>query len=98
VLHGSQFYGISEASGGTSNSAPNNYPLLLLRSLDSERMRWVAPDPLAGSSAQAFTSLPIADMPSGYALATLVTNGIPSATQMIVIRTEPHSYLPLLAR
>lgn len=48
VTLGSQFKGIGEASGGTTQSSPTNYPLVQIRSLTNEQTRFLPVDAVAG--------------------------------------------------
>ena len=83
MLSGSIFRGISSASGGNGNQdSATNYPIVQLRRLDNEQSAFLLPDPTASVSATAFTSVPITSF-SGYALATVFTNGIPSVSALI---------------
>src|SRR5262249_21722335 len=89
---GSQFKGISEASGGNSTqNSSSNYPLVQLQSLANEQMLFPLVDAMTGWSDTSFTSTPITLMtttssgfPIGYALVTVFTNGIPSQSQFVV--------------
>ena len=90
-------YGSTEASGSTSNNSATNYPLVQLRSIDSGQTNWLSPDPNKPFSATDFTSLPISDFPSGYALVTVFVNGIPSISKFALISPPSTSmYLPLI--
>ena len=83
VLAGTGFQGISSASGGNSGQdSPSNYPVVQLRRLDNEQSVFLLPDPAASFSATGFTSGPVTSF-SGYALATVFTNGIPSAASVM---------------
>jgi N-acetylneuraminic acid mutarotase len=85
-LVGSFFQGLSEASGGNgSQGSASNYPLVQLRRLDNEQTRFLSIDPIAGWSDESFTSGPLVDFPPGPALLTVVTNGIPSLAQPVVV-------------
>ncbi len=83
VLVGTRFSGISGASGGNGvQDSATNYPVVQIRRLDNEQCTFVLPDPATNTFATAFTSLAIAPF-SGYAMATVFTNGIPSAGTII---------------
>jgi hypothetical protein len=85
-VEGSLFLGISESSGSNNNQqSASNYPVLQLRSVDSGRTAFVPADPLAGWTDSTFTSQPLADFPTGPAVLTIVTNGIPSAAQPVTV-------------
>src|SRR5258705_255831 len=79
ALTGSVFKGISEASGGNgAQNSSSNYPVVQLRSIDNSQVAFLLVDPTAGWSDTAFTSVPVSGFPSGGALVTIFTNGIPS--------------------
>ena len=88
---GSRFKGISEGSGGNAQqNSSSNYPLVQLLSLVNEQTLFPPVDATTGWSDTSFTSTPITLMtnsssgfPVGYALATVFTNGIPSASQFV---------------
>jgi len=85
-VEGSFFLGISESSGSNANQqSATNYPVLQLRSVDSGRTAIVAADPLSGWTDSTFTSQPLAGFPTGPALLTIVTNGVPSAAQPVTV-------------
>ena len=90
VLTGTGFLGISSASGGNgSQDSPTNYPVLQLRRLDNEQCTFLPYDPLANVSDGSLRSLPVFPF-SGYALATVFTNGIPSISALVsTIPTTP---------
>ena len=89
---GSRFKGISEASGGNGvQNSSSNYPLVQLLSLANEQTLFLLADAMTGWSDTSFTSTPISLMttsssgfPSGYALVTVFTNGIPSQSQFVL--------------
>jgi hypothetical protein len=83
LVTGEQFQGVSEASGGNSGqSSPTGYPLVQLRRLDNEQMRFLLADTWSETS---FTSIPVTDFPAGHALVTVFTNAIPSISKIIRI-------------
>lgn len=79
--------GTSEASGD-SQSSSTNYPLVQLRSLDSERVIFLPPGDASGWANNFFTSRTIADsaFPDGFALLMVFTNG--SVSQAEIIQTN----------
>ena len=86
ILTGNGFRGISSASGGNgSQDSPSNYPLVQLRRLDNEQSVFLLSDPAMSVSATAFTSVPVSALHSGYALATVFANGIPSAAAVVAL-------------
>ena len=84
-LTGTLFTGISEASGGATNNSPSNNPFIVLQSLANEQVRYLRPDPANPWTATSYTSLPVAPLNPGYALLTVITNGIPSQSSIIQI-------------
>jgi hypothetical protein len=85
ALTGSVFKGISEASGGNgAQNSSSNYPVVQLRSIDNSQVAFLLVDPTAGWSDTAFTSVPVSGFPSGGALVTIFTNGIPSDSKYLV--------------
>ncbi|MBN1889931.1 MAG: tandem-95 repeat protein [Thermoflexales bacterium] len=81
-------YNYAEASGGGTANSATNYPLVQLRRLDNEQVKWLLPDPARPFSATEFTSRPIADLTFGHALATVFVNGIPSVSKIIQVRAD----------
>jgi len=88
VLGGLQFQGVSQASNGTTQDSSTNYPLAQLRNLDSGQVTFLLVDPTAGWSDTAFTSKPMTGFPSGPALVTVFTNGIPSDSKYLVVSAK----------
>jgi hypothetical protein len=86
VATGSQFQGLSEASTGLGYMhSATNYPLIQLRRLDNEDVRWLFVDPVTGWSDTDFTSLPLGGLAPGPALVTVFTNGIPSDSRLVTV-------------
>ena len=86
LLTGSNFQGLSEASGGNSNQqSSTNYPVVQLRSIDNEQVSFLPVDPGRGWSDTVFGSLPVEGFVSGPALVTVFTNGIPSDAKYLVV-------------
>ncbi|HLX62940.1 MAG TPA: kelch repeat-containing protein [Planctomycetota bacterium] len=84
-LTGTLFTGISEASGGATNNSPSNNPFVVLQSLANEQVRYLRPDPANPWTASSYSSLPVAPLNPGYALLTVIVNGIPSQSSIIQI-------------
>ena len=99
-ISGSGFrgYGYLEASGGGTQNSASNYPLVQLRSLDSEQERWLTPAESAGFTATTYNSAAITGFPDGPALVTVFVNGIPSLSKVINIVRVEHVYIPILRR
>jgi hypothetical protein len=84
-LTGSLFKGISQASDGSSQDSSSNYPLVQLRAIGNEQVRFLFVDPSRGWSDTTFSSLPPTGFVAGPALATVFTNGIPSDARYLVV-------------
>ncbi|HKP67544.1 MAG TPA: hypothetical protein VJX31_13010, partial [Casimicrobiaceae bacterium] len=85
-VEGSLFLGVSESSGSNSNQqSATNYPVLQLRSVDSGHTAFVPADPISSWTDSTFTSQPLTGFPTGPALLTVVTNGVPSAAQPVTV-------------
>lgn len=97
-FNGAGFRGSSEASGGSTHNSATNYPLVQLRRVDNEQVRWLLPDPEAPFSDTAFTSIPAEDFAPGPVVVTVVVNGIPSESGMAVVAEPFRAYLPLALR
>jgi photosystem II stability/assembly factor-like uncharacterized protein len=82
---GTQFRGISEASGGSFQNSSTDYPIVQIRSLANEQTSFLLSDPATNWSATAFTSRPLPVLPVGHALVTVFTNGIPSVSKITLI-------------
>jgi N-acetylneuraminic acid mutarotase len=74
-----------EASGGSSQSSPTNYPLLQLYRLDNAQTLFLPLDPSSGYSGTSFVSTTAWTFHPGPALATIFTNGIPSSSAYTLI-------------
>jgi N-acetylneuraminic acid mutarotase len=85
-LAGSRFQGISQASGGTAQDSSTNYPVVQLRSIDNNQEVVLLPDPAFGWSDQLFRSPAITGFPTGPALVTVFSNGIPSDAYYLSIQ------------
>jgi hypothetical protein len=63
---GSGFQGLGEGSTGLGYMhSATNYPLVQLRRIDSEQMRWLPVEPAVGWSATSFRSTPLNGFPNG---------------------------------
>src|ERR1041385_7501526 len=87
-LTGKHFQGISQASGGNFQDSSSNYPIVQLRGIDNSQVVFLPVDSSRGWSDKKFNSTTIAAFPSGPALVTVFTNGIPSAAKYLII-TQP---------
>jgi len=84
---------VAEGSGGNAQDCSADYPLMQLRSLESGQTAFF------GSTnwwTNSFTSLPVWNLPAGYALATAFVNGIQS-TSAIVNLTASVPTAPVIA-
>jgi len=82
TLTGSQFLGIAEGSGGNTQDSPANYPVVQLHRLDKEQTLFLL---TTNWSTNSLTSAPVTNFPSGYALATVFVNGIPSTARVLYV-------------
>jgi hypothetical protein len=81
-ITGSRLRGISEASCGSSQDSASDYPVVQLRSLQTDQILFVAS---TSWSAGSVVSAAVNGLPLGHALATVFVNGIPSAATIIRI-------------
>jgi hypothetical protein len=88
-LTGSRFQGISQASGGSFQESASNYPIVQLRSLENSQVAFLLAAPVRAWSRTTFISRPVTDFPSGPALVTVFTNGIPSTAKYLVVSDTP---------
>jgi len=84
-LTGSGFEGVSEAGGGGVQDSATSYPVVQLRNLDNSQVTYLLVDPVSGWSDTRVRSLPARGFIPGPVLATVFTNGIPSAARYLVI-------------
>jgi hypothetical protein len=87
-LTGKHFQGISQASSGNTQDSSTNYPIVQLRSIDSSQVTFLPVDSSRGWSDKKFNSSTITGFPSGPALLTVFTNGIPSGAKYLTV-TQP---------
>ena len=91
---GALFTGLSEASGGGTNNSPSNLPFVVLQSLANDQVRYLRPDPAMPWTASTYKSLNIPTLNQGYALMTVIVNGIPSPSAIIQIN-NPSGITPV---
>jgi hypothetical protein len=89
-------YNRTEASGGGTNSSATNYPLVQLRRVDNEQVRWLLPDPETAFNDGLFTSTAVRGFTGGPCLVTVFVNSIPSGSKMIRA-WNPSVWFPLAA-
>ena len=83
---GSGFQGLGEGSTGLGYMhSATNYPLVQLRRLDNEQVRWLPVEPTVGWSGTSFRSTALTGFPSGPALVTVFTNGIPGVSRGVMV-------------
>jgi hypothetical protein len=83
VLMGTGFRGVAEGSGGNSQNSPANYPVVQLRSIESGQTMFLL---CTNWQTNSFTSVPVSGFLSGWTLATMFVNGIPSASSALFIQ------------
>jgi hypothetical protein len=90
-------FGLSETTGGQSNSSATNYPLVRLYRLDNGQVEWL---PFKRLSETALTTRELEDFNAGPAIATVIVNGIPGIAQYLRVDAPyPEKvYLPLLRK
>lgn len=87
---GSGFQGLGDGSTGLGYMhSATNYPLVQLRRLDNEQVRWLPVEPTVGWSGTSFRSIPLNGFPNGPAIATVFTNGIPSVSRSVTLECPP---------
>jgi hypothetical protein len=87
TLTGSGFRGISEGSGGNcTQDSSTDYPVVQLRSVETGRTVFVSS---TNWSTNSFVSAPLPAFPTGYALATVFVNGIPSTSSFVLVAATP---------
>ena len=87
-ITGQHFQGISQASSSNTQDSSSNYPIAQLRSIDGGQVVFLPVDSRRGWSNTSFTSSPVTTFPSGPALQTVFTNGIPSRAKYLTV-TQP---------
>jgi len=81
TVTGIGFQGLGEGSTGLGRSqGATNYPLVQLRRIDNEEVRFLRVDPASGWTSMVFRSVPLMGWSDGPALVTTFTNGIPSVS------------------
>jgi hypothetical protein len=101
ILSGTQFRGfqLGEGAGGSTTSSATNYPVVQLRRIDNNQVRWLTLDPKVGFSDTTIKSLPLSSMLSGAGpiLVTVYVDGIFSEFKSLQIELNK-LYLPVLQR
>jgi hypothetical protein len=75
----------SKLPAATPRIPSSNYPIVQLRSLETSEAVFPLANPVGGWSDTSFTSRPVRGFPSGPALVTVFTNGIPSTAKYLVV-------------
>jgi len=78
---GSRFRGVSGASGGNCQDSSSAHPVVQLCSVESGQTRFLT---ATNWSTNTFDSAPVLGFPSGWALATMFVNGIPSPSSLVL--------------
>ena len=86
-LTGIGFRAKGEGSSGNGQNSATNFPLVKVERVDNGLTRWLTPDPTIPFTDTTFTSTAsaLAGFQPGQAYVTVFVNGIPSASQMILI-------------
>ena len=88
-VYGSGFLGMSEASDGSNNNSATNYPLIQVRRIEGEYLKYIPYNPALSAQDTVINAMPIKDFPDGHALVTVLTNGIPSESWITIIDNPP---------
>jgi hypothetical protein len=90
AVGGSGFQGLGEGSTGVGwMQSATNYPLVQVRRLDNDLVRWLPVDPAVGWSGTSFRSRPVGGVTPGPALVTVFTSGIPSVSRVVRVECPP---------
>jgi len=90
AVTGTAFTGLGEGSTGLGDMhSATNYPLVQLRRLDNDEVRWLPVDPAVGWSGASFRSLALNGWFPGPAIATVFTSGIPSVSKAVTVECPP---------
>jgi uncharacterized delta-60 repeat protein len=89
-LGGTGFSGATEAASGGYQSSSGNAPLLRLQSVDGALVRWVLPETWSPTS---FTA-DVDGVPTGFYLASIISNGIPSVAKVVEMTSGATPQLP----
>jgi N-acetylneuraminic acid mutarotase len=88
TVTGTGFDGDSEASDGSTQSSPVNYPVTFLRSVESDRVFHLTPDPRPNFSDDpmqlSFSQLPV-DLDLGQYYLSVVSSGVPSVSRLVEV-------------
>src|SRR5262249_35700848 len=86
AIIGSKFRSVSGGSGGhDSQDSPADNPVVQLRSIQNGQTIFLL---AANWSTNFFISTPVANFPTGYALATVFVNGIPSISASVLVTSS----------
>ena len=87
---GTGFQGLGEGSSGLGYMhSATNYPLLQLRRLDNDQVRWLPTEPTLVWNDTEFTSTRLYGFASGPVIATVFANGIPSVSRGVMLECPP---------
>ena len=81
-LTGTLFTGVSEGSGGGTQSSPANYPLVQLEREDNEATSFASVTDFGATSA---TALLPSSLDEGWYRLSVVVNGVPSVAQSVLV-------------
>jgi hypothetical protein len=82
TVTGTGFRGISGGSCGNAQDSSADYPVVQLRSLQTDQIIYA---PSASWTSNSFTSAPVSGLPVGQALVTVFVNGIPGTSAIVGI-------------
>ena len=89
TITGTGFGGVghTEAAGGGTQGSATNHPLVLIRRLDNGQTTWLSPR--GAFTATTIQSTGLTSFPGGHAMLSVIVNGIPSVSTMLVAKNEP---------
>ena len=85
-LTGTQFRGVSGASGGNFQDSASGNPVVQLRSLENGQTIFLN---ATNWSTNSYTSMPVTGLPAGWTLATMFVNGINSTSSIVPLVAPP---------
>jgi uncharacterized repeat protein (TIGR01451 family) len=88
AVTGTGFNGDSEASDGSTDNSPVNYPVVQLQSVENDYIAYLDPEPLSNFSDDPltldFAQLPVGFDPGWHHL-TVITAGVPSVSELVEV-------------
>lgn len=85
TIFGARFESAFQSSGGNTQDSASNYPVVQLRSIGNEQVRYLSVDTATGFNDFSYTSSAVSGFPAGPTLVTVFTNGLASKSGYTVI-------------